>query len=248
MTPLRALFVMSVRQSLPLRRTVVLLLIQLAPTGIFLLSTANRTTAAGTEALVEIGGATLFALAIPVVSIVLGSSTFGVERRDQTLSFIALRPISRTALAGTKIVASIVAASLINVVGAIALGAAHAIRFGEPGLIGGLVIGVLITTAIYVSLTTPLGFLTDRAVIIALAYLFVFENGAAAALGGLATMSPWRIGFAAFGATAGDASIIVTGIVGSLELSVTRGLISVGVAFLLGLLLTTQMLRTRDLA
>jgi len=248
MKPLRALFIMSVRQSLPLRRTIALLLIQLAPAGIYVLTTASRTPEAGLKALVEVGAAAMFALTTPVVAIVIGGSAFGVERRDQTLSFIALRPISRMALAATKTSAAITAAFAINLVGAVALGIAHASRFGSPGVIIGLSIGTFVATAIYVSVTVPLGFLTDRAVIIGMAYLFLFENGAALALPGLATMSPWRIGFASFAATIDQTLIVTFDLVESLDLSITKGLVSLLIAFVVGVALTTQMLRSRDLA
>ncbi len=248
MNPQSALFVMSVRQALPRRRTIILILIELAPMAIYLFATANRTRFAAFEGMVDTATAILFALAVPVVAMVLGASAFGVERRDQTLSFIAMRPMRRTTLAATKMVATIVAASAINLVGALALGIAHTLRFGDPAIITGLSVGVVVATALYVSVTVPLGFITDRAVIIALAYLLVFENGVASALLSLSTLSPWRIGLAAFGGLVDEASLMVANVVGSLELSVTRSVVAVIVLFVVGALITTQMLTRRDLA
>lgn len=225
-----------------------LVLIELAPMAIYLFSTTNRTADAAFEGLIEVGTAILFALAVPVVAIVVGASTFGVERRDQTLSFVALRPIPRTALAGTKTIAAIVAASGINLIGALALGIAHTVRFGGPMIIVGLAVGVLVTTALYVSLTVPLGFMTDHAVIIAMAYLLVFENGVITALSSLATLSPWRFGLAALGALVDNAAPALFDTVGSLEFSVTRSVTAAILVFVLAVAVTTQMLRQRDLA
>ncbi|GMR02517.1 MAG: hypothetical protein BMS9Abin20_0855 [Acidimicrobiia bacterium] len=248
MKPLTALFAMSLRQALPLRRTIMLALIQLAPVGIYLFSTTNRTSEAAFDALIEIGTATLFALTVPVVAIVIGASAFGVERRDQTLSFVVLRPISRTALASIKTTAAVVGAFGINLIGAVALGAAHSVRYGDPIIIAGLVVGVFIATAVYVSVMVPLGFLTDRGVIIGLAYLLVFENGVTTALPALATLSPWRSGLAALGAIVDESAPIVSGIVGSPKLTMTQPLTALIVSFVAGVAITAQMLRQRDLA
>ena len=100
----------------------------------------------------------------------------------------------------------------------------------------------------YVSVMVPLGFLTDRAVLIAMVYLFVFENGVVTALPALASASPWHIGLASFGAIADDTTSIVDELTGSLDLSAATPLITVAVVFGVSVLLTTLMLRQRDQA
>jgi hypothetical protein len=107
---------------------------------------------------------------------------------------------------------------------------------------------VLIATALYVSVMVPLGFLTDRAVLIAMVYLFVFENGVVTALPALASASPWHIGLAGFGAVADDTTSIVDELTGSLTLSAVTPLITVAGAFVVSVLVTALMLRQRDLA
>ena len=44
----------------------------------------------------------LFALVIPITTLILASSALGDERRDKTLSFLVLRPISRLEIACAK--------------------------------------------------------------------------------------------------------------------------------------------------
>ena len=68
--------------------------------------------------------------------------------------------------------------------GAVALGGAHLIRFGGAGLLTGLILGVCVATIAYACVYVPLGFLTDRAVIVGVTYLLIFENGAAFLLTG----------------------------------------------------------------
>jgi ABC-2 type transport system permease protein len=216
--------------------------------AIYLIATPNRTAESAFEGLVQIGITILFTLTVPVVAIVIGSSALGIERRDQTLSFIALRPISRAALGATKIAAATTAALAINLIGVLTIGVAHVVRFGGFEIVVGLAFGVFIATTMYVSLTVPLGFLTDRAVILAMVYLLVFENGVGNVLPGLATMSPWRTGLAAFGAIVNDAVPLIFDSVGSVEISATRSLTVMLATFAIGVFLTTQLLRSRDLA
>jgi ABC-type transport system involved in multi-copper enzyme maturation permease subunit len=240
--------VMSLRQALPLRRTIVLVGIQLIPVLVYLLSTQNRTAAAALESFVAVGVTMLLGLAVPVVAIVLGAGALGAERRDETLSFIALRPIPRVLLAGEKTLAAIVGATAIGWVGAIALGIAHVSQHGNASLIGGMVLAVFITATLYTAVLVPLGFLTDRAVLIGMVYLFVFEAGVVSALPALATISPWRIGVSAFGAVVSDVPPNLDEVMGSLTPSAVAPLVAVSVVFLVSVALSTVLLRQRDLA
>lgn len=248
MTQALALFTVSVRQALPKRRTLSLALLELAPAGIYLVSTTSRTEEFALRGAMEIGGATLFALVLPVVSIVVAAGVLGSERRDQTLSFIALRPISRFAISSAKVLAAVVAAFMLNGLGAFALAGAHSIRFGDLQLFVGLIAGALVATAAYAAIYVPLGFLTDRAVIIGMAYLLVFENGVVAALPALATMSPWRIGVATVAALTPDAAVYLSDATGNLEHSTSVAAFTALIFLVAGITITSILLRTRDLA
>ena len=92
----------------------------------------------------------------------------------------------------------------------------------------------------------PLGFLTDRAVIIGIAYLLVFENGAAFLLTGLAALSPWRLGVSVFAEmTPGVIRIIESQ---TAPLNATQALIALTVYVIVSIAATTWMLVRRDLA
>ncbi|MEN8042037.1 MAG: hypothetical protein ABFR95_11100, partial [Actinomycetota bacterium] len=95
MKPALALLTVSISQALPKKRTLLLGLLELAPAAVYLMATTSRTEAFALEGAVQIGGSILFSLVLPVVTIVLAAGALGSERRDQTLSFIALRPIPR---------------------------------------------------------------------------------------------------------------------------------------------------------
>ncbi|HSJ70399.1 MAG TPA: hypothetical protein VLA29_02005 [Acidimicrobiia bacterium] len=247
MTSIGALFTVSFGQALPLRRTIMLVLLELAPVTIYLLATSSRTSEAAFQGLVEIGASTFFALVLPVVAIVIAAGALGNERRDLTLSFIALRPLPRTGIAATKLAAAIAAAGVVNLVGAVALGVAHTVRYGgSGGVVVALIFGTVVATAAYASLFLPLGFLTDRAVIIGMGYLLVFENGVIFALSGLILLSPWRFGASVFADRLDGARIYLGDAVGSL--STGRVLITLAIYVAASLVGTTWLLRHRDLA
>jgi len=251
MRPLVALMAMSIRQALPVRRTAMLVLVQLLPVFIYLLSAQNRTSDRATETFITIGAGMLLGLAVPVTSIVIGAGALGAERRDETLSFIALRPIRRLTLAAIKTIAAVAAATAIGLIGAVALGVAHVAQHGNVSLIPAITVAVFVTTALYTSVLVPLGFLTDRAVLVGLAYLFVFEGGVISALTSLATISPWRIGFSAFAALAHDVPARIydlTNLNSSLAPSLTVPIASAVVVFAVAVGIAALLLRHRDLA
>ena len=249
MTPILALLGTSIRQLLPLRRSILLALLQLGPALIYLIGSSGRTTDAALDAFLDGGVSTYFILVLPVVSIVLASSALGVERRDQTLSFIVMRPMRRSVIVLTKFAATVAAAMALNAVGAIALSGIQLIRFGgDLNLMLGLLTGAVIATIAYAAIFIPDGFLTDRAVIIGLAFLLIFENGVVSALPALETLSPWRLGAAGFADVAGVSSDGLEESLRSLSYSAGRSLVVVVVMAAISIAITTLLLNRRDLA
>ena len=182
------------------------------------------------------------------MAIVVAAGVLGSERRDQTLSFVALRPIPRFVIAATKILAAIVAAFAINAIGALALALSHAVRFADTQMFIGLLAGALVATAAYAAIMVPLGFLTDRAAIIGMAYLLVFENGIVFALPGLSSLAPWRLGASTFGALTPNVAIYLNESVGSLDMSASQSALTALLFVLAGTAATAILLRTRNLA
>lgn len=241
-----ALFTVSFSQALPRRRSILLALLELVPATIYLFATNSRTEIAALDGLIQIGATTFLALVLPVVTIVVASGTLGNERRDLTLSFIVLRPISRFAIAFTKTAAVVTAAFTLNAIGALALSLSHLFRYGDPAGIAGFLGAALIATIAYAAVFVPLGFLTDRAVIIGMAYLLVFENGVIFALAGMSFLSPWRLGAAVLSGLVEGAPIELDDLTGSM--SMTSALLAATAYVVVSLALTTVLLKRRDLA
>jgi len=193
----------TVRQALPTRRAIVFIIAEASPALVYLiLASTLSDEAAALERLMAMVITLYFPILLPIVSLVIASSVLGGERRDGTLSFVVLRPIPRWLIAAAKIGAALIVAGGLNALGALALGGVYGLETGAWGLVLAVVVGGLVATAVYAAVFVPLGFFTDRAVLVALIFVFVFENGAITALSGLSALSPWRIGFSAFVALA----------------------------------------------
>lgn len=249
MTSILALFGASYRSSLPVRRTVLFCLLGLAPALLFILNAENRTEEAAFITLIESGAAVYYSLILPIISIVLAAGALGNERRDQTLSFIALRPLPRWTIAIVKIGASAAATISVTATSVFVLWLVYGVQFGFDVQI---LVGFLVSTAIaafaYSSIFVPLGFITDRAVVIGLAFLLVVENGVIFLLTGLASLSPWRVGAAALGGIVPEAQATLDDVVGNLTMSAGGSLVTALIYLAIGGALTTLLLKRRDLA
>ena len=67
-----------------------------------------------------------FAVVLPVIALIMAGSALGDERRDNTLSFLVLRPISRLAIATAKTLAACTASLGFALVGTVALAVVYA--------------------------------------------------------------------------------------------------------------------------
>ncbi len=188
----------TVRQVLPRRRAIAYVVAEAAPALVYLLMASTLSDAAALERLLVMIVTTYFPLLVPIVTLIIATAVLGTERRDGTLSFLVLRPIPRWLIAAAKVAAAAVVAGGLNAFGALALTAAYGFETGAWDLIIPLMVGGLLATIVYSALFVPLGYFTDRAVLVGLLFVFVFENGIAFAATGLTALSPWRIGFSAF--------------------------------------------------
>jgi len=238
------------RQVLGIKRLVGFGLLELAPAAIFLLSAAELRADRALERLVDVAVGLYFPLLLPIVALVLGASALGDERRDHTLSFVVLRPMPRWAIGAAKLAGAGVAAVLLNAIGVLALGLVAGIRFGFWHPTIPLLAGAAVATVAYVALFVPLGYLTDRAVLIGLAFVFVFENGVVSALSGLAGLSPWRLGLGAFaGLASPDVAAAIPGAaLGDLVPGAAGATLKTLILLLISLGALTALLTRRDLA
>jgi ABC-2 type transport system permease protein len=249
MRPVWAIVTQTIEAALRMPRSIVLALAALVPAGVYALISTTFTIERALEGVLVIGTFFLIALFLPAVAIFVSASVLGDERRDGTISFLVLRPLSRFSVAAAKIGAGVVAAGAINAAGAAALTVIYGLVSGSWDLVVPMTVGAVIATAGYAAIFVPLGYFTDRAVIIGFVFVLVFESGIAGALSGLAGLSLWRIGYTAFAGLAGldRSEEVVDAALGNLTPGAGGAFLKVGVLLLIAIAVQGWVLRTRDI-
>lgn len=198
MTAVTAVVEVTLRQVLSRRRLLGLGLLSLVPAVVMWLVASGLSPSAAFTQFNEAPVAILFLIVLPVVSIVLGASALGDERRHHTMSFLLLRPMRRSTIVGAKMAAAWVGALLVVLPGGLALAAVLGIRAGMWNTFVPVAVGIGITAACFTAVFTVLGLVTERAVLIGLIYLFVWESGVSSIAPSLANASLFRIGLSAY--------------------------------------------------
>jgi len=249
MKPALAITAAAVRQILGLRRAIIFGLAALAPALVFLLTAQALADEAALDRFVAMAVRLYFPLLVPIVALIMSASALGDERRDGTLSFLVLRPIPRSVISASKYIGAVLVAGALNAFGAAALGIVYGIDTGSWGMVLPLVVGGFVASIVYAALFVPLGFFTDRAVLVGLAFVLIFENGVVSALSGLSTLSPWRLGLSAFSGLAnGDVAPLLADN-GLANLSSLGAALSWSIVFAVASVMAiTLVLRRRDLA
>ncbi|WKZ82462.1 MAG: ABC transporter permease [Acidimicrobiia bacterium] len=191
--------------------------------------------------------AILFLVVVPIVSLILGAGALGDERRDDTLSFLALRPRPRWSIAAAKIFAAwLVAAALVAASGAAAAAAVGA-RSGDWSRLGPVALGAAVSAMAYCAVFVPLGYLTARAVLLGLLYVFIWESGFTFAAASLANVSLFRIGLSAYAGLVPESRSILDDVLGSVTPGAGGAVAkAIAVAFV-ATIATGSLLKRRDL-
>jgi len=221
----------------------------MAPALVFLLTSQALIDDAALDRFLGMIVGLYFPLLVPIVALIISASALGDERRDGTLSFLVLRPIPRSVISGSKFLGAVLVASALNALGAAALSIVYAIETGSWDVVLPLVVGGIVASVVYASLFVPLGFFTDRAVLVGLAFVFIFENAIVSALSGLSSISPWRLGMSAFSGLAPGEVASQLADIGVANLSgLGSTMFRTVVVAALSIAATTMVLRRRDLA
>jgi ABC-type transport system involved in multi-copper enzyme maturation permease subunit len=96
MTAFVAITQVTVRQTLRLRRFLGLGLLSLSAAITFVLASLSpgQTSSNAFELFLGMSVGTFMNILVPVVTLIIATSVMGDERRDNTMSFLVLRPIS----------------------------------------------------------------------------------------------------------------------------------------------------------
>jgi ABC-2 type transport system permease protein len=237
----------SVRQLLGGRRLAVLLLLGAIPAVVTWLSTGNRSATSVFEVYHEGAMITLFLIVMPIVSIVIGSAALGDERRDGTLSFLVVRPIPRAGITGAKFAAAWIATGTVSMLSGALAASAAAVRTGDWSILVPTLIALAISSGCYAAVFMVAGYLTSRAVLIGLVYLFVWESGIAFAASSLANVSLFRIGLTAYASMLPEAEPLLREPLAALAPGVGGAAAKLVVLAVVCIVATGWLLRRRDI-
>lgn len=136
--------------------------------------------------------ATAAGATISIAFLVIGAATLRDERDAGTLPFIFMKPIARWRWATSAWAAAALVSFAVGVVGWLVGFVAMGLTTGSWGL-AVPALGLYAAAAVgYTAVFVPIGYLFTRAVLVGLAYVFVWEGIITTFVTGLSASSVWR--------------------------------------------------------
>ena len=196
---MRPIFRLSVRQLASRSKLILILLLALLPIALAALvsATLNEDETSNGDFINVLLDGLLIAVILPIVTMVLATSSFGNEVEDRTLSYLVLKPVRRSLIVLPKLLASIVVGGLVliasgvvaTLLGASSLGAAIVVLDGNVQAALALVVALSAGVVTYAAIFTWAGVISSRAIAFALVYVFVWEGLISTYLGGVRYLS-----------------------------------------------------------
>ena len=179
---------LSLRQLAGVRRLLIVSLLTLLPVALALAIRFGAGDDAETDDVITgVIDAILVAGILPLVTMALATASFGNELEDKTLSYIMLKPVPRWKIALPKLIAPIIVAGPLVVIG----GAAAAYIGLDSGFKTPLAVGValLVGVVAYSAVFTWAGLITTRALSFAIVYVFLWEGVVSTFISGVRYLS-----------------------------------------------------------
>ena len=195
---------------------------------------------------VSLGMSTLY----PVAALVVSTAALGEERKAHTLPFLLLKPVSRRVIALGALIAAAVSSFVILQTGVLVTWLVAAVMSGEWSLGIATTLGVAVQSLASAALFVPLGLVVNRATMVGLGYLFLWEGILGAIISGIQGSSVYRIvvsAWADFAAMTPDTYDSVDQILGRVTIGAGGAIAKVAVMALISVMLTGMVLRGRDL-
>ena len=171
-------------------------LLSLVPAALLFFAARARLVEGLDTDLGGLGVSPFFSMVLPLTALILAGSALGDERRDMTLSFLVLRPMSRLRIVIAKTLAAFMASLAFALTGTVALTVVYAAAGGRINVMPAIFLGATVVCVAYSALFVLLGNLTSRPTVVGALYIVFIENLLVNELPRIAPMSPWRTGLA----------------------------------------------------
>jgi len=189
--------------------------------------------------------ATAAGATLSIAMLVMGAAALRDERDGGTLSYLYLKPIARWRFALSVWSASMLAAGLAAIIGWAVGWVAMGLTVGSWTLALPALSAYLAAAAGYTAIFVPVGYLFSRAVLVGLAYVFVWEAIITRLVSGLGATSMWRTALSIYAdLTALPEDALET--LGTVTPSVTVGVVKLVITVALGTAVLTWALKRRD--
>jgi ABC-2 type transport system permease protein len=173
----RDVFVLTLRQLLGRRRTLLMVAFALLPVLAAAIYRANGSSLDPPRwtAIVLLNGLVVTTL-LPLVALVFGTSALGGEIEDGTAVYLLAKPIPRREIMLAKLAAAWLCVALIVTFSALVSGLVAINGSPEQGIVTGFVIAIVLGSFAYTCVFLLLSVLTSRALIAGLIYVFFWEG------------------------------------------------------------------------
>ncbi|MFC1575062.1 ABC transporter permease [Gemmatimonadota bacterium] len=243
-----AIIRVTIRQLAGRKRVIGFGLLSLVPAGLLFAASRARELEGIDTDLGVLAVTPFFAVVLPLISLILAGSALSDERRDKTLSFLVLRPISRLQIALAKTVAATAVSVAFALLGAVALCLVYVAVGGQINVLPAIMVGATLTCVLYSAVFVLLGNVTSRPTLIGLLYVLFVENVLVVELPRLASGSPWRVGLAATMdlMPQGFPARALLGAIGDLAVSAPNALVATAATAVIAVGICTFLLRQTD--
>ena len=190
---------LSFRQLASRKRLVVIILLASLPIGLAALvsATLSEDESSNREFINILLDGLLVGAILPLVTMVLATAAFGNELEDRTLSYLVLKPVSRSLIVLPKLLASIIVVGPLliasgvaaTLLGASGVGATLLVLDGELQVAVAVGVAIFAGVVTYAAIFTWAGLLSSRALAFALIYVFLWEGIISSFLGGVRYLS-----------------------------------------------------------
>ena len=248
MTSFVAIVRVTLRQLTGRKRVFGFGLLSLIPAGLLYFAARARLVEGLDTDLGGLGVSPFFSMVLPLTALILAGSALGDERRDMTLPFLVLRPISRLGIATAKTLAACTASLAFALVGTVALTLVYAAAGGRLNVMPAIFVGAAVVCVAYSALFVLLGNVTSRPTVVGILYIVFVENVLVDELPRIAPMSPWRIGLSAtIDWMPGDfPARALLGAIGDLPLSAANAFLATGGIVVVSIALGAILLSRTD--
>ncbi len=180
------IFRLSLRQLASRSRLLLIVFLAALPVGLAALISAlvGEDESSNTEFTITLLDGLLIAGALPIVTMVLATATFGNELEDRTLSYLAMKPLPRTLIVLPKLLAAIVVGGPLLIISGVVATLLGGRDFGavllvvEGDIQATLAVGLALLAGVvtYAAIFTWAGLMSTRALAYSLIYVFLWEG------------------------------------------------------------------------